>query len=70
MIDPPSTEVECPQCGAGVGESCDQPVPHLARQDAAGDPGPFAAADLDDDGIRAWRDLDDPGTGSEAENME
>lgn len=57
----PALDVACPVCGAEVDEECDQPLPHLERQDLAGDPGVFGAFDLDGDGVRAWRDLDDPG---------
>ena len=60
-MDELALEVECPICGADVGEPCDAPMTHPDRQDLAGDPGPFLAFDLDDDGVPAWRDLDDPG---------
>lgn len=60
-MDEAALEVDCPVCEAAAGDHCDAPVTHLERQDAAGDPGPFSAFDLDGDGERAWQDLDDPG---------
>ena len=57
----PALDVECPVCGALVGDPCDQPLPHLERRDAADDPGPFGVLDLDGDGVPGALDTDDPG---------
>lgn len=61
-MNQPALDVDCPVCLAPAGTPCEgTALPHLERRDLAGDPGPFAVADLDGDGEPAAFDIDDPG---------